>query len=61
MRTTISAALICGVVGVALCLRPGLSSAPAAEAEVWLSDYPAAKRLAREHGKPLFVVFRCER
>lgn len=26
----------------------------------WLSDYQAARRWARETGKPIFVVFRCE-
>jgi hypothetical protein len=24
----------------------------------WMTDYPAAKRLARQSGKPIFVVFR---
>ena len=27
----------------------------------WLYDYQEGKQLARENGKPLFVVFRCER
>jgi hypothetical protein len=27
----------------------------------WLHSYQEGKRLARESGKPLFVVFRCER
>jgi hypothetical protein len=27
----------------------------------WVFDYAAAKRLALASGKPLFVVFRCER
>jgi hypothetical protein len=26
----------------------------------WLKDYEEGRRLARETGKPLFVVFRCE-
>jgi hypothetical protein len=26
---------------------------------VWLTDYQAALRAARESGKPIFVVFRC--
>ncbi len=32
----------------------------AAEAPRWLSDFEEAKKLAREGGKPIFVVFRCE-
>lgn len=27
----------------------------------WVYDYEEGKRLARESGKPLWVVFRCER
>lgn len=27
----------------------------------WVYQYEEGKRLARETGKPLFVVFRCER
>jgi hypothetical protein len=27
----------------------------------WIYNYEEAKKLARENGKPMFVVFRCER
>jgi len=27
----------------------------------WVYDYEQGKQLARQNGKPLFVVFRCER
>ena len=27
----------------------------------WIYDYAEAKKLAEKNGKPLFVVFRCER
>jgi hypothetical protein len=27
----------------------------------WVFDYEEGKRLSRETGKPMFVVFRCER
>lgn len=27
----------------------------------WVYDYEEGKRLSRELGKPMFVVFRCER
>lgn len=27
---------------------------------VWLSNYEQARGIAREKGKPLFVVFRCQ-
>ncbi len=33
--------------------------APANQA-VWLSDYEQARAIARQQGKPLFVVFRCQ-
>jgi hypothetical protein len=33
---------------------------PAAQKSIWLTDYDKARRLARESGKPIFVVFRCE-
>ncbi len=31
------------------------------DAPVWRTDYEGAKATARQSGKPLFVVFRCER
>ena len=34
--------------------------AQAAQKAGWLTDYQAAKKIARESGKPLFVVFRCQ-
>lgn len=30
------------------------------DAPHWMSDWQAARKAARESGKPLFVVFRCE-
>lgn len=27
----------------------------------WLADFEAAQRIARKEGKPIFLVFRCER
>ena len=27
----------------------------------WVYSYPEGQKLARESGKPIFVVFRCER
>ncbi len=32
----------------------------AEQKEPWLSDYILARKLARESGRPLFVVFRCQ-
>jgi hypothetical protein len=29
--------------------------------DIWHLDYPAARARARQLGKPLFVVFRCEK
>ena len=33
---------------------------PAAKQAGWLTDYQAARAVARSSGKPLFVVFRCQ-
>ncbi len=51
--------LLCGLV---LAAAPFTSSTekPAAKT-IWLTDLAAGRSLARETGKPLFVVFRCER
>lgn len=27
----------------------------------WVFDYDEGKKLSKQHGKPIFVVFRCER
>jgi hypothetical protein len=35
-------------------------SAAELQRPVWHTDYPAAKAAARQSGKPLFVVFRCQ-
>lgn len=32
-----------------------------AKAPTWITDYAKARQLARQSGKPLFLVFRCER
>lgn len=56
--------LVGGAVGLSLAVLAdvGVKGQAAAEKEtVWLSDYTAARMLARQSGKPLFVVFRCER
>lgn len=48
----------------ALVLALGLAFIPssAEEAEFpWLTDMAAAREKAAKEGKPLFVVFRCER
>jgi hypothetical protein len=46
-------ALVLGTCGVS----PGKEE-PAAPR--WLSDYEQARKAARESGRPIFVVFRCE-
>jgi hypothetical protein len=30
------------------------------EPHIWHTDYRQARKIARESGKPLFVVFRCQ-
>ena len=39
-----------------------VGAAPPAEGgPKWLTDYAAAREAARAAGKPIFLVFRCER
>ena len=38
----------------------GCGSAVAGKSSPWLTDLPSAVALAREQGKPLLVVFRCQ-
>ncbi|HTK73676.1 MAG TPA: hypothetical protein VL371_00365 [Gemmataceae bacterium] len=38
-----------------------LTTAAAEEGPRWLSDYARAREVARAAGKPIFLVFRCER
>lgn len=45
---------------VALSLLTLALAAPVPERPAWLGDYQAARKAARENGKPIFVVFRCE-
>ena len=47
-------------------IAPGLEGADIPAVEVsgkirWVYDYEQGKQLARQNGKPMFVVFRCER
>jgi hypothetical protein len=51
--------LIGGVVAVA---AAGLGGSPAAaDGPHWINDYAQARAAARAAGKPIFLVFRCER
>ena len=46
---------------LALALTLLLAPPAAADADgPWMTDYEAARQLARRTGRPLFVVFRCE-
>jgi hypothetical protein len=47
---------------VAVLLALGLT-APAADDKgpSWITDYDQARTVARASGKPIFLVFRCER
>ena len=38
-----------------------LTTAAADEGPRWLTDYARAREVARAAGKPIFLVFRCER
>jgi hypothetical protein len=54
------------LLGLAMVIPTGLRAAEIPTVEVsgkirWVYDYEQGKRLARQNGKPMFVVFRCER
>jgi len=54
------------VLAMACGIAPGLEGADIPAVEVsgkirWVYDYEQGKQLARQNGKPMFVVFRCER
>lgn len=55
--------IACALLAIGAAAGGALSDPPArtAPAPVWLSNYAAAQKIAQETGKPLFVVFRCER
>ncbi len=46
--------------GVASLYGPGPGAAQAQKQTGWLTDYAQARALARQTGKPLLVVFRCQ-
>jgi hypothetical protein len=49
---------------VLLVLSLGACAAPALaddKGDSWISDYARARATARASGKPIFLVFRCER
>lgn len=51
-----------GMVAAALTALAAGLAAPRQDATVrWRTDWDAARKEARLSGKPLFVVFRCER
>jgi hypothetical protein len=52
MMVTVSVALTAGTPGQILAQHKSTPSG-------WLTDYIAARELARKTGKPLMVVFRC--
>jgi hypothetical protein len=49
-------------VALAVAASPALGAAPGGRqaGPRWLEDYGQARRVAKEGGRPLFVVFRCE-
>jgi len=56
--------LIAMTVAAAMSLAVEAADVPAVEVSGkirWVYDYEQGKQLARQNGKPLFVVFRCER
>jgi hypothetical protein len=50
-----------GLVAAAVFLAAVGAAPPAEGGPKWLTDYAAAREAARAAGKPIFLVFRCER
>ena len=67
MKSTFVAALICAGIGMVGIPVPGASAQekpPATDVDgniQWVFDYEEGKQISEETGKPMFVVFRCER
>lgn len=59
MRNRLS--LMAGLLSVCLFTNTGQGAAPALDGPFIVNDLAAAKAEARKTGKPIFVVFRCER
>lgn len=49
-----------GMVALSLAVGAGQEE-DEAKGPTWVTDYAKARQLARQSGKPLFLVFRCER
>ena len=65
-RSSVKKTLRLFLLAMACAITPGLQGAEIPAVEVsgkvrWVYDYDQGKQLARQNGKPLFVVFRCER
>ena len=49
------------LIGGVLLAGAAYSVATAGDEPRWINDYAAARAAARASGKPIFLVFRCER
>jgi len=50
------------LIGGMVAMVAGLAGSPAAaDGPRWINDYAQARAAARAAGKPIFLVFRCER
>jgi len=56
-----SLAIIVNSLMVALVGAAEIAPVPVSGKVKWIYDYAEGKELARSNGKPMFVVFRCER
>ncbi len=60
VNITAAFALI-GLAGVSVTAGEKIPPQPVDGKIQWVYDYDEGQRLAKETGKPLFVIFRCER
>ena len=56
-----SVAIIVGILAASVVCAAEIAPVPVTGKVQWVYDYAEGKELARSNGKPMFVVFRCER
>ena len=56
-----SVVIILGVLTTSVVSAAEIPPVPVTGKVQWVYDYAQGKELARSNGKPMFVVFRCER
>lgn len=61
MRALTVALLVTGIHSLYADVIPKPAPSPVESKIDWVYDYTEGKKLSKESGRPMFVVFRCER